>query len=317
MEVATGIHRIEGDLGERYVCQYLLLGEERALLVDTGLRDMPEQVIAPYLAGLGRSLADLDDVLISHADVDHCGGNRALRAAAPGARLLCGEADRPWIESNAAMLAGNYRWYEPYGFGPTTEDVAFLQHELGGDAPVDVGLQGGETLRLGPSWRVEVLALPGHTPGHLGLWDPRSGAAIVIDAVLADGVYDRAGTRLIPPRYYTAGGYEATIRRLRALDPALLLTAHYPVMERDEARAFLDRSLAFVQAVRDAVRGGRPRRERPSCGRSPRRWTRRSARSRPSRTSSPRPCARISPRSDTASKVAAMWRWSHSSCSWR
>ena len=72
MEVAPGIHRIEGDLGERYVCQYLLAGEERWLLVDTGLRDMPEQVVAPYLATLGRSLGDVDDVLISHADVDHC-----------------------------------------------------------------------------------------------------------------------------------------------------------------------------------------------------------------------------------------------------
>jgi glyoxylase-like metal-dependent hydrolase (beta-lactamase superfamily II) len=253
MEVAPGIHRIEGDLGERYVCQYLLVGEERTLLVDTGLRDMPAQVIAPYLATLGRSLGDVDDVLISHADVDHCGGDRALRAAAPGARLLCGELDRAWIESNAAMMAGNYRWYEPYGFGPSADDVAFLERELGGDAPIDVGLRGGETLRLGPDWRVEVMALPGHTPGHLGLWDPRSGAAIVIDAVLADGVYDRAGNRLIPPRYYSAAGYEATIRRLRALDPALLLTAHYDVMERDAARALLDRSLAFVDAVGDTV----------------------------------------------------------------
>jgi glyoxylase-like metal-dependent hydrolase (beta-lactamase superfamily II) len=256
MEVAPGIHRIEGDLGERYVCQYLLVGAERTLLVDTGLRDMPSTVIAPYLASLGRSLSDIDDVLISHADVDHCGGNRALRAAAPDARFLCGEPDRAWIESNAAMLAGNYRWYEPYGFGPAAEDIAFLERELGGDAPIDVGLRGGETLRLGPGWRVEVLALPGHTPGHLGLWDPRSGAAIVIDAALADGVYDRAGTRLIPPRYYSASGYEATIRRLRALDPALLLTAHYDVMQRAAARAFLDRSLAFVHAVRDAVHAG-------------------------------------------------------------
>jgi glyoxylase-like metal-dependent hydrolase (beta-lactamase superfamily II) len=256
MEVAPGIHRIEGDLGERYVCQYLLIGESRTLLVDTGLRDMPAEVIAPYLAGLGRSVADVDDVLISHADVDHCGGNRSLRALAPGARFLCGEADRPWIESNAAMLAGNYRWYEAYGFGPAPDDLAFIERELGGDAPVDVGLRGGETLRLGPSWRVEVLALPGHTPGHLGLWDPRSGAAIVVDAVLSDGVYDRAGNRLIPPRYYSASDYEATIRRVRALDPELLLTAHYPVMERDAARAFLDRSLAFVGAVRDAVGAG-------------------------------------------------------------
>jgi len=252
MEVARGIHRVEGDLGERYVCQYLLVGEERTLLVDTGLREMPRTVIAPYLDG-----RRVDDVLISHADVDHCGGNVAMRELAPGARFLCGEPDRAWIESNAAMLADNYRWYEEYGFGPSAEDVAFLEHELGGDAPIDAGLQGGETLRLGPGRELEVLALPGHTLGHLGLWDAETGAAIVIDAVLADGVYDRAGNRLIPPRYYTAAGYEATIRRLRALDPDLLLTAHYDVMERAEAREFLDRSLDFVRAVRSAVRAAR------------------------------------------------------------
>jgi glyoxylase-like metal-dependent hydrolase (beta-lactamase superfamily II) len=254
MEVANGIHRIEGDLGERYVCQYLLVGEDRTLLVDTGLRDMPRTVLEPFLEGRAP-----DDILISHADVDHCGGDRLARELWPGARFLCGEADRPWIESNAAMLAGNYRWYEPYGFGPSEDDVAFLAHELGGDAPVDVGLRGGETLRLGRDRRLEVLALPGHTPGHLGLWDPSTGAAIVIDAVLSDGVYDRAGNRLIPPRYYDAAAYEATIRRLRALDPELLLTAHYDVMERPAAREFLDRTLDFVRAVRAAVRASSAR----------------------------------------------------------
>jgi glyoxylase-like metal-dependent hydrolase (beta-lactamase superfamily II) len=157
------------------------------------------------------------------------------------------------------MLVENYLWYEPYGCGPSPDDVAFLTRELGGDAPVDVGLRGGETLRLGDDWRLEVLHLPGHTPGHLGLWDPRSGAAIIIDAVLADGIYDRGGARLIPPRYYSASDYEATIRALRARDPELLLTAHYEVMERDAARAFLDRSLAFVQHMRDAVGAGRAR----------------------------------------------------------
>jgi glyoxylase-like metal-dependent hydrolase (beta-lactamase superfamily II) len=242
MEVADGIHRIEADLGERYVCQYLVVAE-RTLLVDTGLRDMPRAIGGTP-----------DDIFISHADVDHCGGNRVARELWPDARFMCGEADRPWIESNAAMLAGNYRWYEAYGFGPAPEDIAFLTHELGGDASIDIGLRGGETLRLGAGRRLEVLALPGHTPGHLGLWDAASGAAIVIDAVLSDGVYDRAGNRLIPPRYYDAAAYEATIRRLRALDPELLLTAHYDVMERAAAREFLDRSLEFVREVRAAVR---------------------------------------------------------------
>ena len=246
MEVAPGITRIEGDLGERYVCQYLLEGEH-AVLVDTGLRDMPRTVIAP-------AAERVDLVLVSHADVDHCGGDRLARELWPRAPLACGEADRPWIESNGAMLAGNYLWYAAYGFGPGEEDVEFLRRELGGDAPVDFGLRGGETIRLGAGRRLEVLALPGHTPGHLGLWDPANGAAIVIDAVLGDGIYDRAGRRLIPPRYYDAAAYESTIRRLRALDPELLLTAHYDVMERPAAREFLDRSLNFVRAVRSAVR---------------------------------------------------------------
>jgi glyoxylase-like metal-dependent hydrolase (beta-lactamase superfamily II) len=245
MEVAPGIHRLEGNLGERYVCQYLVAGER-------SLRDMPDTIIAP-------EVERVDLILTSHADVDHSGGNRRARALWPDAQFLCGEADRAWIESNEAMLGGNYLWYAAYGFGPPPDAVAFLRHELGGDAPVDVGLRGGETLRLGPDRRLEVLALPGHTPGHLGLWDARTGAAIVIDAVLADGVYDRAGNRLIPPRYYDAAAYEATIRRLRALDPELLLTAHYDVMERPAAREFLDRSLDFVRAVRAAVRASRTR----------------------------------------------------------
>src|SRR5215218_9997083 len=76
-------------------------------------------------------------------------------------------------------------------------------HGLGGDSPVDVGLRGGETLRLGPDWRVEILNLPGHTPGHLGIWDAKNDAAIIIDAALETGIYDRWGNGLLPPRYFT------------------------------------------------------------------------------------------------------------------
>ena len=251
MEVAPGIHRIEGDLGERYVCQYLLVGEERTLLVDTGLRDMPAEVIAPYVA-----LTEIDDVLISHADVDHCGGNRALRAARAAARGS--SAARPTARGSSptprcwpATTAGT----RPTASArrPTTSRSSSASWAA--TRRSTSACAAARRCASGPSWRVEVLALPGHTPGHLGLWDPRSGAAIVIDAVLSDGVYDRAGNRLIPPRYYSA-------RRLRGDDPArcarsipaLLLTAHYDVMERDAAREFLDRSLAFVHAVRDAVR---------------------------------------------------------------
>ena len=68
MEILPGIHRIESDLGEQFMCQYLLVGEERAVLVDTGLAVTPEAVIVPYLERVGLSVDDVNEVIISHAD---------------------------------------------------------------------------------------------------------------------------------------------------------------------------------------------------------------------------------------------------------
>ncbi len=256
MEVLPGIHRIESDLGARFMCQYLLVGEDRTLLVDTGLADTPEEVIIPYMGEIGLRLEDVDEVLISHADVDHCGGNRTLKERHPSLCFSCGEADRPYVESNEVMLAELYSWSEPYGFGPDDQSKGWIRRELGGDSPVDAGLRGGETMRLGPDRRIEILHLPGHTPGHLGIWDPKNGTAIIIDAALETGIYDREGNRLIPPRYFDAAQYQSTIRKLRAQRPQHLLTAHYPPMRSEEALDFLDRSLDFTERLHGLVSEG-------------------------------------------------------------
>ena len=253
-EVAPGIHRIESDLGSRFVAQYLLVGEQRVVLVDTGLASTPDEALLPALAQIG-AVPDL--IVISHADLDHCGGNRRMRECYPRAVFASHELDRRWIETNAAMLAENYLWHEAYGLDePDDQGRREMLAQLGGDAPIDLGLRGGETIRLEPARRLEVLHLPGHSPGHIGLWDRQHRVVIIIDAVLYDGIYDRAGTKLIPPRYYDAAAYRETIRRVRALEPELLLTAHYDPMSRAAAIEFCERSLGHVDAVEAIVRAG-------------------------------------------------------------
>jgi glyoxylase-like metal-dependent hydrolase (beta-lactamase superfamily II) len=248
-EIADGIHRIESDLGERFMCQYLVAGVERSILVDSGLAGTPAEVIEPYLGRVG---IEPDIVVTSHADNDHVGGNRALRELHPDAIFACGDADRRWVESNETLVRENYGWHAEYGFPAMPADE--LLASMSGDCPVDVGFTGGETIRLGAHRLVEVLHLPGHTPGHLGLWDPHTRAAIVIDAVLADGIYDREGHKLIPPRYYDLQALRRTIERLQALRPELLLTAHYPILERTEALEWLATGRAFVDNVERVVR---------------------------------------------------------------
>jgi glyoxylase-like metal-dependent hydrolase (beta-lactamase superfamily II) len=249
-----GIYRIPSVLGPRPFSQYVLKGE-RMMLVDTGINTTPADVILPWFEANELDIAALDLVLNSHADVDHCGGNHAIRQAAPNAVFMAGDFDTRWIENRELMLAERYGWYEKHGpeVDYDAETKAFLKSALGLDMPIDQHLFGGESLDLGDGLVVEVLALPGHSEGHLGLWEPQSRTAIVIDAVLGAGLLNMDGQVIHPPPYQAANKYEATIAKVRNLNPQRLLTAHYEPMEGAEVHEFLDKSQDFVDRARFAV----------------------------------------------------------------
>jgi glyoxylase-like metal-dependent hydrolase (beta-lactamase superfamily II) len=252
VEVVPGIHRIESVLGPRPFSQYLLYGE-KCLLVDTGVAETPEGVILPYLDSVGLHPSALDFVLNTHADVDHFGGNNAIRDAASRAVLCAHAADVAWIEERSRILQERYGWYadEDVDYPPEVKD--WLRDAMGPDVPIDLRLVGGETFRLGPDLEVEVLHLPGHSPGHVGLWEPRSATAIITDAALSAGLLNMEGRIISPPPYFDVAAYEGTVNLLRSLSPRLLLTTHYGVMKEQEADRFLEESATFVKRARQAV----------------------------------------------------------------
>jgi glyoxylase-like metal-dependent hydrolase (beta-lactamase superfamily II) len=252
VEVAPGIHRIESVLGPRPFSQYLVRGE-RTLLLDTGVAGTPEAVILPYLDSIGLSPSDLDFVLNTHADVDHFGGNAAIRARAPRAVFCAHSADVPWIEDRERILRERYGWYASYDVDYSPEEKDWLREAMGPDVPLDVRLSGNETFRLGQELAVHVVHLPGHSPGHVGLWEPASGTAIITDAALGRGLYDMSGNVISPPPYFDVTAYEGTVRLLRSLSPRRLLTAHFEVMEGEDAVRFLDESAAFIERARLTV----------------------------------------------------------------
>ena len=254
-EVQPRIYRIPSILGRRRFAQWLVVGDERLLLVDSGVDGTIAEHVTPALAELGRSSADLTDVVISHADVDHYGGNSELRRAAPQARLCSSAADRPWIESWPEISRDRYGWYRNHGLDYDDAAWEWLRNAAGPDTPLDGTVSEGEQLDLG-GIAVEMIALPGHSPGHLGVLHRESGTAIVMDAVLERGLYTTEDELISPPPYASVPAYRATIERLRELDPARLGTSHYSPIEGDEAvSAFLDGSESFVAELDAAVCG--------------------------------------------------------------
>jgi glyoxylase-like metal-dependent hydrolase (beta-lactamase superfamily II) len=253
MEVAEGIHRIETPLGERVNCVYLLAGTRAALLFDTAIVPAVTAHVVPYLDRVGVDPARIRYVINSHCDWDHHGGNGAVRDLVPAAALCCHELDRPLIEDADLLFASRYDELAADGITEPAQTRLFVAantHQV----PMDLGLSGGERFCLGSGWSVDLLHTPGHSRGHVSIYDPRSRSAVVGDAVLGSAVPLADGRPAFPPTYRYLDTYLATIQMLQGIAPDRLLTAHYPVFTGPEVAEFLGETRVFTDRVEGALR---------------------------------------------------------------
>ncbi len=248
LEVADGIHRIEAPLGERYVACYLVVGAETALLLDTGVAASPLGSILPYARGIGLDPGRIRWAVASHCDVDHMGGDAAFMAAVPGATLVAHAADQALIEDVERIVEQRYREFAADHAIDIDGGMVAWCHDVAQAAPVGLALGGPAWVDLGDR-RVELLPTPGHSPGSLSVWDERTRAALTSDAVLGSTLHLADGRPAFPPTYRHPGPYRATIAELERRDPAWLLTAHEPVMDRAAGRAFLAQSREFADRL--------------------------------------------------------------------
>jgi glyoxylase-like metal-dependent hydrolase (beta-lactamase superfamily II) len=244
-EIAQGIHAIEAPLGERLLRLVLLTGRHGALLIDTGLDSTVPEYIVPYLGTIGLTPQDIHYVLITHCDFDHQGGNVSLRELAPDALFLCHRADQLLVESVDRLIQERYGEFREYGIADSSQTTAWIRANTRSEVNIDVALAGGESIQIDEDWRVEVLHTPGHSLGHISVYDPRSRTAIVADAVLGDGIPTRDGRSALPPTYRYVKQYRNTIRTLDCLDPRTVVTSHFPLLQGAAAREFLHLCAAF------------------------------------------------------------------------
>jgi glyoxylase-like metal-dependent hydrolase (beta-lactamase superfamily II) len=243
MELYDRVYQIQSLFGGRNLFQYLFVGRN-IVLVDTGIAETPEKVIFPYMERLGLAPDKLTLAVTTHADLDHQGGNDAIKVASPRTLLSCGEADRELVESPRQLFDRRYNFLREnhdVGFDPDPgPEAGRLRH-------MDLTFTGGERILLEEDWALEVLHVPGHSHGHLALYDQKNKAAFVGDAIHGRGCPKAEGGMAIPVTYYYVDTYLSTLRYFESFDIKTLYSGHWPIMTGDEIRDFISDSRQTVE----------------------------------------------------------------------
>jgi glyoxylase-like metal-dependent hydrolase (beta-lactamase superfamily II) len=172
-KVSNGVYRsVSG-----YVNGYIIDGDDGVTLVDTGLPKRLEN-ISNALVGIGRRLADVKTIVITHGHGDHYGSAAAVKAESM-APLVASEVDAPILRGEVKApvppFVEKYRFLKPLvALVPAAPSVD-VDVTIGGDQPISLVAD------------LSAIQTPGHTEGHMSLLLDRDGGILFVgDAAVSD-----------------------------------------------------------------------------------------------------------------------------------
>jgi glyoxylase-like metal-dependent hydrolase (beta-lactamase superfamily II) len=210
-----------------FVNVYLVREEDGFTLIDTALESCASSIMQ-VAQQFGQPIVR---ILLTHAHADHSGGLDALNTLVPEAEFIM-----------------------------PTRDARFLT----GDMSLDPGepaakLRGGWVIRKTRPTRLvqegdsvgslEVIATPGHTPGHMSFLDTRNGTLLTGDAFDTMAGIAVSGTlKPLFPLVALATWHKPSClesaRKLRALSPSRLAVGHGSVL--NQPLAAMDRAIGTL-----------------------------------------------------------------------
>ena len=225
-----------------FTCSYLVQTEHYNVFIDGGLLSSGEKKL-PYLTDGRKNV-----LLLTHGHWDHIGCDS----------LTVEQGGEVWIQEGDVKHVTDYDWHWKMLFGQFTDDFPLPpeRHELfwsmtGKPVTPQRLLQDGDELVF-DDLCLQVIATPGHSPGSICLYEPRSRTMFSGDSIIGSGFFK--GT----PQIANFDDYLDSMEKLRDWHPERVISAHMEDMDGGAYARILqdgiDCALRMKAAVADYCR---------------------------------------------------------------
>jgi glyoxylase-like metal-dependent hydrolase (beta-lactamase superfamily II) len=275
-----------------YIMPYALRGSDGVNLFDAGFGTPPAiESMTAQLKTLGYEPKDIRRLFISHAHPDHIGMAGWVKEQSPDCQVVMLEREWRWIQDrwldNAAWTGLSDGWLVRHGVPQEDVDAAQAAGALsptsptvkpGEDAPTapraggaggaggrspfsfvepDVKLEDGDVVEF-DGWRLQAVWTPGHTPGHMCMYETNHRLMFTGDHVLP---YISPNVSLHADQEGSSplSEFRDSLKKVAAFDTACALPAHEFTIAnlRDRCEVLLHHHDDRLEEVRDAIGAGR------------------------------------------------------------
>ncbi|OGO05336.1 MAG: hypothetical protein A2Y91_06030, partial [Chloroflexi bacterium RBG_13_54_8] len=245
MEIAPGIHLLKVPLPVSHLeflnC-YLVAGKPGWLMVDTGWYTRESlQAMEDGLHALGLDFTDIATIVVTHVHPDHFGLAGKIKQLSPRTRLVAHKWEWALIESRYIKFADLQhqmgillkRHGVPESKLPAMEAASLPVIEFVSVTMPDDAVYGGETIQTG-LYDLEVIWTPGHSSGHICLYEPRNRLLFSGDHILPQitpnvSYHVQSGDNPL-------GDFLYSLQKLQNLSVSQILPAHQEVFSNLPAR---------------------------------------------------------------------------------
>ena len=235
MEIAYGVNMVKVPIPDNplgFLHCYLVAGKDEWLMVDTGWHTHEAlNALQAGLRELGLEITDVATIVVTHVHPDHFGLAGKLKQLSPQTKLITHRWEWALLESRYIKFADLQRQMgillRRHGVPeldiPALQSASMPAMEFVTLTMPDEPLYGGEIIDTG-LYSLEIIWTPGHSPGHICLYEPQNQLLFAGDHILPQitpnvSYHIQSGDNPL-------GDYLYALQKLKNLQVTKVLPAH-------------------------------------------------------------------------------------------